>query len=282
MAGLLATILVLSAVSRKSRARTRREPAQASEVDVVPGPGRIAPTPATAPSEGARGPGARDEGVEPGKEGARRLRDEVIAWALDVGGAVCLEAPDRYLSDLWNVKFHRKREQVPEGTITGAEGPKAGADDWLAAMPAKASLHAVDLRHSDVTGRGLALLAGHDVRALILNRCDRLQVADLQVLRALPCLEILALRGLTLGDRALPYLEGLPRLRRVDLCGGAVTDVGVRHLIGLTALEDLDLGETRVTSASLPALARLPVLRHLRLPGTLPLDRAALDRLAGR
>ncbi len=280
----LAVLLMLSAASRERWARASPEPERPPGEEVVPGPGGSAssPTPATAPSEGTGGSGVRDEGVEPGKDDARRLRDEVIDWALDVGGAVCLEAPDRYLSDLWNVRFHRKREQVPEGTITGVAGPEAGADEWLAAMPARASLHAVDLRHSDITGRGLAYLAGKALKVLILTRCDRLQAADLQVLRTLPSLEILVLRGLPLGDRGLPYLEGLPRLRRLDLYGGAVTDAGVLHLLRLTALEDLELGETRVTAASLPALARLPALRNLRLPGALALDRAALDRCAGR
>jgi hypothetical protein len=223
------------------------------------------------------------EGVEPPADNAaRRTREQVIAWALDAGGAVCLEEPDRYLGDLWNVKFHRTRQGLGDAPVTGVAGPKEGVDDWLAAMPAGVPLHAVDVRYGDITGRGLALLAGHDVRVLILTRCDRVRVEDLQALRALPFLEILTLRGLAFGDRAVAYLEALPRLRRLDLYGTAVTDMGVRHLLGFTALEHLELGETRVTAASLPALARLPALRRLALPGMQPLDRAALDRHAGR
>jgi hypothetical protein len=273
VAGLVAGLLVVSTLSRESRLRASREPPHLPEEEVASRSRESA-------SAEAAGPGARrDEGVEPRTDDdARRLRDEVIAWALDAGGAVCLEPPDRYLNDLWNVKAHRKREHVPEGTITGVFGPKTGADDWLAAMPARATFHAVDVRYSDVSAQGLDHLSGHeDVHVLVLTGCPHLRSEDLGVVATLPSLEILAVTGADLDDRVLSLLAGARALRRLELTGRGITDAGVPSLLGLSKLEQLRLSNTGVSSASLPLLARMPALSLLSLPEMQTLDRAALD-----
>ncbi len=233
-------------------------------------------------TEGDAVPGAATAGsAEPlPDDAARRLREQVIDWALGVDGAVCLEPPDRYLNDLWNVKYHRKREQVPEGTITGVIGPKTGADDWLRAVPARATFHSVDLRGSDISARGLDQIAGReDIRVLILGRCPRLRFEDLGVVATLRSLEILVVTGADLDERTLSLLAGARSLKRLELSGLGITDAGVPHLLGLSKLEQLELSGTSVSRASLPP-ARADAGSEPAVPkghADMLLDRAALD-----
>jgi hypothetical protein len=182
---------------------------------------------------------------------------------------VCCEAPERYMADLWNVRFHRERSELPKIPVTGAHGPKEAADAWLQAMPRDIRLHALDLRGSDVTGRGLDCLVGReDLRVLILLNCPRLRTDDLGVIPTLPSLEILVVTGVELDDRALALAGGAGSLRRIQLSGSGITDAGIPHLLGLTKLEHLDLTATSVTGrAAFPQLQRMPSLRQIFLPG---------------
>lgn len=255
----------------------RATPSRPERAAPEPVPASAAGGAAVAPGDGdsVASPAREAEGADPPAEGAR---ERLLAWAFDAGGMVCCETPERYLKDLWNVRFHRERSQVADGPVTGVYGPKVRADEWLAAMPRDVALHAVDLRYSDVSARGLDLLAGReDVRVLILLGCTHLRVEDLGVVAMLPALEILVVRGADLDDRALALVGGATRLRRLELSGMGITDAGVPHLLGLARLERLHLGHTGVSRASLPSLARMPSLGRLNLPNVAIVDRAALD-----
>lgn len=190
---------------------------------------------------------------------------------------VCSGSPDEYVTNFGNVQFCRTRGQLADKAAAGVGGPPSAVDEWLARIPADVTLHAVDLRRSDVTARGLDFLAGReDLRVLVVWGGPPLKSDDLRVVATLPSLEVLVVAGAELDDHALTLAASARNLRRLELSGMGITDAGVPRLLGLEKLEHLELDNTSASRRSLPLLARMPALSRLSLPG-MALDRAALD-----
>ncbi|MFV0445558.1 MAG: tetratricopeptide repeat protein [Planctomycetaceae bacterium] len=91
---------------------------------------------------------------------------------------------------------------------------------------------------------------------------------DLIVLRSLPELRHLNLRGTRITDAGLVVLNQLPRLEFLGLSHTAVTDRGLAALSGLKQLRYLSLAETAITDASVTSLSKLPKLEGLNIKGT--------------
>lgn len=85
---------------------------------------------------------------------------------------------------------------------------------------------------------------------------------------AVPDLEILSLSGTLAGDAELKRIGQLTNLKVLLLGGTKVTDEGLVHLEALTSLERLGLGGTQVTDAGLKHLESLTTLKKLFLAET--------------
>ncbi|MFI5402215.1 MAG: hypothetical protein ACHQ1G_04700 [Planctomycetota bacterium] len=214
--------------------------------------------------------------AEEKKEGS--ARDRLLAWVFDANGRVCCATPETYFENLWNVQVYQVRERVPDAVVTGVFSPTFGVDDWLARMPDGVTLHGMDLRMSDVTARGLGVLAGRkDLRVLVILGCPGLRCEDLNVVATLPSLEILVVKGVNLDDRALSFIADARNLRRLELSGRGITDAGVPRLLGLPRIEQLDLSDTGISRASLPLLARMSALSRLSVANRTLVSRAEID-----
>lgn len=88
---------------------------------------------------------------------------------------------------------------------------------------------------------------------------------ELAIVKTLPKVEQLDLRGTSITDAGLANLEGLTTLTTLHLENTAVTDAGLAHLKGLTNLQYLNLYNTAVTDKGLADLAGLKGLKKLYL-----------------
>ena len=275
--------VALLLVLRGGPTGARAQPSGVGTAEAVAAPAAVGPSDGAHRSPEQRGEPqdlAGDRGGPTGPPDAagreREARERLVAWALDAGGMVCSGSPDEYVTNFGNVRFCRTRGQLADKAAAGVCGPQLAADEWLARIPADVTLHAVDLRRSDVTARGLDFLAGReDLRVLVVWGGPPLRSDDLRVIATLPSLEVLVVVGAELDDHALTLASSARR--RLELSGMGITDAGVPRLLGLEKLEHLELDNTSVSRRSLPLLVRLPALSKLSLPGMLALDRAALD-----
>ena len=71
--------------------------------------------------------------------------------------------------------------------------------------------------------------------------------AELELVKKLPKVEQLDLRGTAVTDKGLGSLDGLSALTHLHLENTAVTDEGLTHLKGLSNLQYLNLYNTAVT-----------------------------------
>ena len=90
----------------------------------------------------------------------------------------------------------------------------------------------------------------------------------LQILSAMPELEILNLRHLVLGDKFAAGLFRNPKLRFVALDDSRVTDEGLVGVAKLPSLAELSLTETRITDRGLDYLKQAKSLQRLRVSNT--------------
>ena len=115
----------------------------------------------------------------------------------------------------------------------------------------------VDLRHSKVTDRNLALLDLGQTRHFWT-----LYLSDTHI-----------------GDPGMKYVAQLSSLRTLYLDDTRVTDSGISELISLRHLENLNLSNTHVTDASLPYIGHMKSLDSLNIKNTRMTDSAA-EKLA--
>jgi hypothetical protein len=94
--------------------------------------------------------------------------------------------------------------------------------------------------------------------------------------------EMVDLKGQTIGDEHLAMLQELPALRNLNLDGSGVTDRGLRHLLQVPALEEVSLLRTRVTPAAAQSLKdRHPKIFYVALsPRSAPLALAFVPLIA--
>ena len=104
----------------------------------------------------------------------------------------------------------------------------------------------VDLRHSKVTDRDLALLD--------LGRSRNYWALFLSDTR--------------IGDPGMKYVAQIGSLRYLDLANTRVTDTSISQLASLPHLEWLDLSNTQVTDAAVPDIARIQSLVTLVVENT--------------
>ena len=79
--------------------------------------------------------------------------------------------------------------------------------------------------------------------------------------------------GKTAGDEELALIKQLPRVDQIDLRGTGVTDAGLANLAGIASLTQLHLEKTGVTDAGLTHLKGLTNLTYLNLYGTAVTDK---------
>ncbi len=127
-------------------------------------------------------------------------------------------------------------------------------DELLAQIRVFSELKALGLRHVEIEGQAL------------------------QVLAYFPNLEHLALAPKSITGDGLKHVAGSSNLRVLDLTNSNIDDAGLAHLAGLTKLESLYLDHTRVTDGGLKHLARLPNLRELSVSNT-SVTEAGLDEI---
>lgn len=125
------------------------------------------------------------------------------------------------------------------GSFSGGLRPDDECTQHIAAL---IGLKELDLRFTDITGRGL------------------------RAMHALQFLECLILWG-GIDDAGLAEVAKLKSLRKLDCLGDKVTDAGLRHLAKLPLLDELGLGGAQITDRGLVNIAKLPRLRHLVLDG---------------
>jgi hypothetical protein len=90
----------------------------------------------------------------------------------------------------------------------------------------------------------------------------------------------LALRGPQFKDRDLTLLKTIPSLERVHLKGSAVTDVGMASLADVDQLVEVDLSGTRITNEAISELSRISSLRTLVLDHCTALSVSGLRKLS--
>ncbi|MBC8871439.1 MAG: hypothetical protein H8E44_18605 [Planctomycetes bacterium] len=122
------------------------------------------------------------------------------------------------------------------------------------------------------------------VWALSFHRCP-LEDGDLEILRSLPHIRTMTLRGVsvvggTLSTEGLKPIESLRELRRLDLSMNHRLSGSLASITSLSNLEFLDLLGTKFGDEAMPAVAMLPRLKTLRL-GHLKLTHRGLKALRG-
>ena len=149
----------------------------------------------------------------------------------------------------------------------------------LSAALAACALAQARADESDSEAEKKAIAAIRDTGALVLeiaqndNRLDvsyitaqgKIKNEQLAPLKDLKRLAHLNLRGLEIGDDALPYIAGQKTLVRLHLEKTKITDKGLEQLKGLENLEYLNLYGTEVGDAGLANLEGLKKLKSLYL-----------------
>lgn len=142
--------------------------------------------------------------------------------------------------------WRRRRFQVSfdeSGKLTQFEcdyGNKSISDETLRQIAQLPDVESLDLAHSAIADRQIALLAP------LAGRLRELTLRETQVT-----------------DAGLRELGRFHRLESLNVANTHVTDAGVVHLRGLPKLRVLNLRITDVTDAAITTLARLPSLQEL-------------------
>ena len=89
--------------------------------------------------------------------------------------------------------------------------------------------------------------------------------AMLRVIKTLPKLWHLRIRGPGIDDEALNQLAQMPALKILNIPQATFTDAGLKTLVQLPALEQLRFGTPNVTDAGLKSLLDFPSLKRLHL-----------------
>jgi Leucine-rich repeat (LRR) protein len=116
------------------------------------------------------------------------------------------------------------------------------------------------------------LTAAKDDAAALANVTD----ADLQLLKDLPDLRVLALHQCDVTDAGLEHLAGLTNLLGLHFGSNKITDDGLKHFKKLTALRSLTLGVPKghfgggnpITDSGLEHLRGLTNLEELNMSAT--------------
>src|SRR4029077_19480983 len=131
------------------------------------------------------------------------------------------------------------------------------------------------VRGDDAEAEKKAIAKIREIGALVLeiaqndNRLDvsfitaqgKIANEQLAPLKDLTRLAHLNLRGLEIGDDALPYIASQKTLVRLHLEKTKITDKGLEHLKGLENLEYLNLYGTEITDVGLTHLTNLKKLK---------------------
>ena len=164
-----------------------------------------------------------------------------------------IEGTDGFHWSIGDVRFDGKK-------VTGR------GFDGLAGCRKLFAMHLADTRVDD---EGLQQIKRLDtLRELYLHRTQVTDRGLVDLQRALPDLEQLALSGTGITDDGLPHVAALPRLRNLFLDGTAITDQGMQHLKAMQHLGILDSTGTKVGDAGLGCLRHMVTLRVLRLAQT--------------
>ena len=108
---------------------------------------------------------------------------------------------------------------------------------------------------------------GEPIVSLRLFNCTLSDKVVLALLRNMPRLEVLNLRGGLTGDELLAGMGRMP-IRYLSLQGTRVTDAGLPHLSRLTGLKELILSDTDISDEGLIHLHGLSTLNQVVLDGT--------------
>jgi Leucine-rich repeat (LRR) protein len=117
------------------------------------------------------------------------------------------------------------------------------------------------------TGANVLELAQNDNRLDVsyITAQGKITNEQLAPLKDLKRLAQLNLRGLEIGDAALPYIAGQKTLVKLHLEKTKITDAGLEHIKGLENLEYLNLYGTEIGDPGLEHLVNLKKLKSLYL-----------------
>lgn len=148
----------------------------------------------------------------------------------------------------------------------------AVSDVNLSHLSAVHELHLVTLQATNVTDRGVAVLAGMPrIRELYLPG-NPISNDGLRHLKRLPNLQTLQLTGTHITGYGLEHLRDHKSLRSLELDACSIGDEGLQHVAAIPTLEILTLGGTKISDADLALLTPLSKLSHLRLSYTAVTD----------
>jgi hypothetical protein len=152
--------------------------------------------------------------------------------------------------------------------LSGCEGNTAPTRDELDAMSALQRVRGHIRCDSD----------GHAVY-VDFARIDDVKDPELEPLSKLPYVEQITFDSASIGDGALPYLEGLKKLSRLSLRGTKVTDAGMVHLQKCPALAEIDLERLSITDEGLLKLGPLKNLHRVYIGPGGPITTAGIEAL---
>ena len=131
-------------------------------------------------------------------------------------------------------------------------------------------LKKLNLRASDLSGKGLSQLAGLTrLEDLRLPGSRKLDDAALEGLPSLPLLHTLHLNGCLFRGAGLQYLSRTPDIHELDLAAcNDLDSSGLKNLPTLNHLRFLFLSSTKIDDEAVAHLGRYPSLRYLHVSNT--------------
>jgi Leucine-rich repeat (LRR) protein len=148
-----------------------------------------------------------------------------VAWQ-DLSPLKFLRPDDLYRLDIY-------------GSFTGGPRPDDRCMQHIAALT---GLKVLELRYTDITGRGIKVIEG-------LESLERLTLPE------------------RIDNAGMVQVAKLKSLKGLYWTENRVTNRGLRHLTELTSLEELALGGDHIGNSGLVHVAKLPHLRYLMLWG---------------
>ncbi len=142
-------------------------------------------------------------------------------------------------------------------------------DEGMKAVSAASNLKRLRIRGCDVTGKGLAHLAGLEKLERLNLRDSSVDDAGLEVISNKPDINFLDLSECRLASpRGLAKIGKMTKLTWLSLWESKANDKTLAAFSNLTKLKTLDLKATQITDASLPMLLKMTNLTELNLTGT--------------
>jgi internalin A len=203
---------------------------------------------------------------------------DAIAKIGNIPGLQSLTLHDQLTPDQSHIEFHKL------ANLEKLAMSRPATDELFPRLAKLKNLRALDLGQSQVTGRGLKLLAGNE-------HLQELQLWDLPItdttieeIAGLKSLRKLNLHSQSssgqLTDKSAASLAKLGELRHLSLSGHRkITDAAITQLAGLTKLEMLSLNDTGITDASMATIGNFENLQTLWL-GKTGVGDAGLKHLA--